>query len=82
MHEINPADAQRIDDRNLYAPLRHALNPEHEPWHLPHFHPEAAHAASEIEDLEPRRQRIPEGGGVVLAAVVVAALAALVLALL
>lgn len=84
MHEINPADAQRIDDRGLFAPLRRADEWPARRGGVCNQNCNQGRAcdcvpAVEIEDLEPRRQAIPEGGGIALAAAIAAALAALVL---
>ena len=96
MHELNPTDAQRVDDRNLYAPLRTAAEAQQQTLHRGVWPLHSACnrncvqgrmcdcvPAVEIEDGAPRKQRVPEGGAValLLSAAIVAALAALVLML-
>lgn len=81
MHELNPADAQRIDrreDRPLYVGLHRPYIPKG--CDQQGRYPEAAHAASEIEDLEPRRQNVIEGAGLLLSAGIVGAIVVIVLA--
>ena len=77
MHQITPTDGQRIDDRNLYAPLRTDKEAQQQALHRGVWPLHRACnqncnqgracdcvAPVEIEEGSPRRQRVPEGGAI------------------